>query len=76
MTTELIISQSTIETITTGFTLIAWWLITFGFTCASYVVYHINKLFGICGAIYTLLFGMCALVTTLQYFGIINILVV
>jgi len=76
MTTEIIISQQTIQSITIGFTFIAWWLITFGFACVSYMVYHIDKPFGICGAICTLLFGMCALVATLQSFGIINILVV
>jgi len=69
MTMEIIISQQTIQSIT------AWWLITFGFACASYVAYHINKSFGIYGAIWTILFGMCALVVTLQSFGIINILV-
>ena len=76
MTMEIIISQQTIQSITIGFTAIAWWLITFGFACASYVAYHINKSFGICGAICTILFGMCTLVATLQSFGIINILVV
>ena len=76
MTMEIIISQQTIQSITIGFTAIAWWLITVGFACASYVAYHINKSFGICGAIWTILFGMCALVATLQSFGIINILVV